>query len=88
MSAEGLKFYRLGLSKLPHDHGLPINPRMPKDLKSELMEDKVAKKNFSNFPKSIKKMYYRWILKGKQEETRRRRIKLIIESLTKNKKIF
>ena len=73
MMPPGLKYYKEGLKKLPHDHGIPKNPSMPIELKKALSKDKKAKDNFDNFPPSVKKMFYRWILRGKREETRIKR---------------
>ncbi len=79
MMPSGLKYYKEGLKKLPHDHGIPKNPPMPPELKEALNKNKKAKDNFDNFSASVKKMFYRWILRGKREETRTKRIKLSVE---------
>ena len=79
MTSEGLKFYKEGLKKPTHDFGIPKNPDMPLELKKALNKNKKAKDNFENFSPSLKKVFYRWILRGKREETRTRRIKLIVE---------
>jgi uncharacterized protein YdeI (YjbR/CyaY-like superfamily) len=79
MTPPGLKYYKEGLKKLPHDHGIPKNPTMPPELKKALSKDKTAKVNFNNFPASVKKTFYRWILRAKREETRVKRIKLSVE---------
>jgi uncharacterized protein YdeI (YjbR/CyaY-like superfamily) len=44
-----------------------------------LGKNKKAKDNFENFSVSTKRMLYRWILRGKREATRDKRIKLIVE---------
>ena len=74
MTPTGLKFYKEGLKKLPHAHGIPKNSEMPIELKKALVTDKVAKDNFESFPPSTKKMFYRWILRGKLKATRTKRI--------------
>ena len=81
MQPEGLKFYKLGLAKPVHDDGIPKNPSMPQELKEELAKKKNAKAKaaFEAFPPSTKKMLYRWILSGKQESTRAKRIQKIIQ---------
>jgi len=79
MTSVGLKFYKEGLKKPTHDFGIPKNPDMPVELKRALDKEKKAKDNFKNFSASIKKMFYRWILRGKREETRAKRIKSIVE---------
>jgi uncharacterized protein YdeI (YjbR/CyaY-like superfamily) len=80
MISIGLKFYEEGLKKPTHDAGIPKNPTMPEELKKALSKNLKAKENFNNFPPSIKKIHYRWILRGKREETRTKRINVIVES--------
>ena len=79
MTSEGLKFYKEGLKKPTHDFGIPKNPDMPLELKKALNKNKKAKDNFENFSPSLKKVFYRWILRGKLKETRAKRIKLTVE---------
>ncbi len=79
MTPTGLKFYKEGLSKPPHDHGIPKNPSMPTELKKALAKNKKAREGFESFSASAKKMLYRWILRGKLEMTRSKRIKSIVE---------
>lgn len=79
MSKEGLQFYKEGLSRPTHDHGIPKNPEMPKEIKEALEKNKTAKANFEKFPPSAKKMFYRWFLSAKTQETKNKRISLIIE---------
>ena len=79
----GLKYYKEGLKKLPHDHGIQKNPSMPIELKKALSKNKKAKENFNLFPPSVKKMLYRLILRGKLKETSERRIKKIVENARK-----
>ena len=78
MTDEGMKFYKLGLLKPTHDHGIPKDPSMPPELKTALSKSKKAKENFDAFPPSTKKMFYRWLLRGKLPETRAKRIKSIV----------
>jgi uncharacterized protein YdeI (YjbR/CyaY-like superfamily) len=80
MTPVGLKFYEEGLKKPTHDAGIPKNPTIPKELERALNNNSKAKENFNNFPPSIKKMHYRWILRGKRKETRAKRINIIIKS--------
>lgn len=82
----GLKYYKEGLKKLPHDFGIPKNPSMPLELKKELNKNKKAKDNFELFPPSTKKQFYRWILRGKLKETRDKRIKKIVEGAEEGKR--
>ena len=79
MTPVGLKFYKEGLKKPTHDHGIPKNPDMPIELKNALDKCEEAKNNFENFSASSKKMIYRWILRGKREETRAKRVNLIVQ---------
>jgi len=78
MTEEGLKFYKLGLKKPTLDSGIPKNPTMPIELEEAFSKNKRAKQNFEIFPPSTKKMLYRWILRGKLPETRKKRIKNIV----------
>ena len=79
MTPTGLKFYKEGLKKPTFDAGIPKNPDMPVELKKALDKNEKANENFKKFPPSIKKMIYRWILRGKLEETRNRRIKVVVQ---------
>jgi uncharacterized protein YdeI (YjbR/CyaY-like superfamily) len=91
MKPQGLKFYKLGLAKPVHDDGIPKNPSMPKELQEELAKKKNAKAKavFEEFPPSTKKMLYRWILSGKQQETRAKRIgKIIIGAKVGNRNVI
>ena len=86
MAPAGIKAYKDGLKKPTHDAGIPKNPEMPTELKKELDKSKKAKENFTNFPPSFKKILYRWILRGKREETRMKRVKLIVNKSKQNKR--
>ena len=88
MTEEGLKFYKLGLQRPTHDHGIPKNPDMPEELKKALNKSKVAKKNFEVFPPSAKRMTYRWILHAKLPETRMKRVNLTVKSAEVKKKVM
>ena len=80
MTPTGLKFYKEGLKRPTHDFGIPKNPDMPLELEISLNKNKKARKNFDSFPASTKKMIYRWILRGKREETRSKRIRITVEN--------
>jgi uncharacterized protein YdeI (YjbR/CyaY-like superfamily) len=89
MTPTGLKFYKEGLSKPTQDHGIPKNPSIPIELKNALAKDKVARDNFDSFSASIKRTFYRWLLRGKLEATRSKRIKSIVEKArVGNKDVF
>lgn len=86
MTPIGIKFYKEGLSRPTHDHGIPKNPEMPDELKKELAKNKTALENFEKFSPSVKRTFYRWLLRGKQEQTRAKRIRQIVEMALKKKK--
>lgn len=86
MSPFGIKMYKEGLKKKPHDYGLPKNPDMPEELKKELSKDKKAKVYFDNLSPSMKRMYYRWILRAKLDETKKKRVEKIFEMCVKGDK--
>ena len=80
MSEQGILRYKQGLKKKPHDYGIPDNPRMPSDLKKELIKNKLLKE-FLVLAPSTKKMFYRAVLRVKTPETRVKRIEEIIKNL-------
>lgn len=84
MTPEGLKAYKLGLKKKPHDHNLPRNPRTPKDLMEALKRNKKAEENWKKFGKSYKRMYIYRIIRAKRKETREKRIKDIVRRAALN----
>ncbi len=88
MTPEGLKFYKLGLKKPTHDDGIPKNPTMPLELKSALSNDTKAKDIFDTYPPSKKKMLYRWILRAKLPETRKKRVATVLKSTHDGTSIF
>ncbi len=88
MTEAGMKAYEEGLKKPTHDHGIPKNPEMPIELKEALKQNKKAKENFEKFTPSIKKALYRWILRGKREETKTKRIKAIVAGAKEGKVIM
>lgn len=83
MTPSGIYYYKLGLTKPTHDHGIPKNPNMPENLKKALDKNKKARQNFDSFSPSAKRTYYRWLLRAKQVETQNKRIKQIIEAALK-----
>jgi len=86
MSSEGLHFYKLGLAKPTHDYGLPKDPPMPEELRIALENKLDLKKKFDTFPPSFRRAVYRWILRAKQEATKAKRIKRILENVSKGNK--
>lgn len=83
MREQGLYFYKLGLKKKPHDHGIPENPGQPFQLKEALAKNKKAESIFDGLPPSTKKMLYRWFLRAKRPETKKKRIDQIIAAMLK-----
>ncbi len=83
MSPFGIKMYKEGLLKKPHDADLPDNPEVPTELEKRLNQNKLAKVNFEKMAPSLKKMHLRYILRGKRPETREKRINNLIEGLIK-----
>ena len=59
---------------------------VPADLKKALKKRKKALENFNNFAPSYKRMYVLWVLDAKKKETRKKRIKRVVERSTKNQK--
>jgi uncharacterized protein YdeI (YjbR/CyaY-like superfamily) len=86
MAPAGIFRYKQGLQRKPHDFGLEKKPSMPVKLEKALAEKKKALKNFESFPPSIKYMFYRWILRAKREETKTRRIKIVVKRALENNK--
>ena len=82
MSPAGLEAYKHGLSKPPHDFGIPANPQIPDDL-MEILKQTKTNDNFHLFPSSYKRALLRWLLKSKLSETRKKRIDKIV-NLAKN----
>jgi uncharacterized protein YdeI (YjbR/CyaY-like superfamily) len=89
MSEEGMKFYELGLQRPTHDHGIPKNPDMPPELEKALSKNKKAKEGFESFPPSLKRTYFRWLLRAKLPETRKKRVGQIVKaSIARNKNLL
>lgn len=88
MSPFGIKMYKEGLAKKPHDEGIPDNPRVPSYLMQEIKKDSVVNQNFKKIAPSYRRTLLRWLLKAKLEETKNKRLKTIIQSLKNNKKLF
>jgi len=87
MSPFGIKMYKEGLAKAPHDQGIPDNPRVPIYFRAVLKKEKTLE-NFKKIAPSYKRTLLRWLLKAKQEKTKKKRMRVIIKSLKKNQKLF
>lgn len=81
MSHHGLIFYKEGLKKKPHDYGLNKILEFPKELENALNKNKKAKELFEKIAPSYKKSYIRWVVRAKQEETKKRRVNSIIKEI-------
>lgn len=81
MSEYGIKMYKEGLLKKPHDADLPTNPEAPEELKKKLNKNKIIKEKFEKMAPSNRKMYLRSILRAKRPETKEKRIVELIKSL-------
>ena len=57
---------------------------MSDEMKKVLMSDKEAWKNFQNFGKSYQNTYIFWVNYAKREETKKKRIQLVLERAKKN----
>jgi uncharacterized protein YdeI (YjbR/CyaY-like superfamily) len=86
MTPSGLIFYKEGLKKLPYDKGLSKNPKIPFDLKKEIEKDKKIQSSFKKLAPSYKKMYFRWIIRAKKQDTRKKRIENVIAMIREGKK--
>lgn len=64
----------------------PISSIVPKDMKDALKADKIAWENFSAFAPSYRKYYIAWVVDAKRENTRKRRIEVVVERSRENKK--
>ena len=58
---------------------------LPIDLLTEFELNLVALQNWNNFPKSAKRGILEWLFNAKKNETRQKRIKVIIENSLVNK---
>ncbi len=86
MHSLGLKRYKEGLLKKPHDFGRPKNPEIPEILKIELNKDKKLEENFNNFAPSYRKALLYNLLSAKLPETQNKRVKDIINRVKENKR--
>ena len=84
MAKAGMEAYKKGLKKKPLDHKLSKNPKTPEDLIKKL--NKKAKQNFDKMAPSYRRFYIWWIENAKRTETRKRRIKHVVERVKEGKK--
>jgi uncharacterized protein YdeI (YjbR/CyaY-like superfamily) len=57
---------------------------MSDEMKKALMSNRFAWKNFQNFTKSAQNLYIFWVNLAKREETKKKRIQLVLERSKKN----
>lgn len=76
------KYGKKGTVKKPSMEKLVIPP----ELKKALAKNKKAQENFGNFAPGYRRLYIGWITSAKKEETRKKRIKLVVEWAGQNKK--
>ncbi len=60
--------------------------RVPPDLERALARNRKAARNFEGFAPSYRRMYIGWVLAAKREETRRKRIGVVVERSAMNRK--
>ncbi|MEK6890206.1 MAG: YdeI/OmpD-associated family protein [Nanoarchaeota archaeon] len=86
MHTLGIKRYKEGLKKKPHDFGRPKNPEVPEILKIELNKDKKLEETFNNFSPSYKKALLYYLMSAKLPETQNKRVKDILQRVKENKR--
>lgn len=85
MAPAGLKMYKEGLAKPTIDHNIPKNPPTPKDLK-EALQKANALTFFNSLAPSYKRMYIITVERVKLPETRKRKIKWVVDKCKAKKK--
>ncbi|MFC1550465.1 YdeI family protein [Candidatus Neomarinimicrobiota bacterium] len=85
MTEGGLKIFQKGIKT---KETVPSSKKfsVPVDLKSALAKKKKALNNFQNFSPSAKLAYVYWIGLARTDETRKKRIRITVDLLAKNKK--
>jgi len=86
MTPQGMKMYKEGLKKPVIDHGLPKNPETPENLKKALARNKKAREFFEKLAPSYRRYYIYWVERAKLPETKKKRIKVIVERCKKELK--
>jgi uncharacterized protein YdeI (YjbR/CyaY-like superfamily) len=61
-------------------------PVIPPELRKALAANKAAARNFENLAPSYRRQYIGWLLSAKRDETRRKRIEIIVNRAAQNKK--
>ena len=78
MTPAGMLRYKEGIKKPLLDSDLPEKISMPEELEKALSKNKQAKKNFEKLAPSYKKQHYKWVLRAKRPETKKKRIEQIL----------
>lgn len=86
MTPEGLRRYKEGLKKPTLDAGRVRNPEPPQDLIKALEKNKIAKENFASLAPSYKRTYLYWLDHARREETRAKRIDIILKRMITKEK--
>ena len=63
-------------------------PKMPKEMKEALKKNEKAWKNFQSFAKCYQTTYIYWVLTARREETRKKRIEVVVSRAEKNLKMY
>jgi uncharacterized protein YdeI (YjbR/CyaY-like superfamily) len=61
--------------------------RLPKELEEQFQKQSRAWENFQQFPSSYRRITARWVASAKKEETKRKRLKRLIQSSARNERI-
>lgn len=65
-------------------YSMQVDNKMSAEIKKVLMSDKEAWKNFQNFGKSYQNTYIFWVNYAKREETKLKRIQIVLERAKQN----
>lgn len=88
MSAFGKKMYEQGKKKKALDHDLPDTLEVPPDLKKAFTKNKKAKNGFENYTKAQQQSHLKWLFRAKREETRQKRIKMLVDAAQKGDRLW
>jgi uncharacterized protein YdeI (YjbR/CyaY-like superfamily) len=70
----------------PAGSGDACKIKVPPELKKALAANKAAARNFENLAPSYRRQYIGWFLSAKRDETRRKRIEVIVRRAARNEK--
>ncbi len=86
MTHAGLKRYQEGKQKPTIDHSYP--KKTNSELLKALRKNTIALKHFKKLPPSSKKIFNYWVYSAKQDETRKKRIAIVVKKCTEGKKNY